>query len=50
MPKSFKDLGISNPDTEKLVNLITNNGEKVINHPKKDMDKEVLTTIFKSCV
>ena len=50
MPKSFKDLGISNPDIEKLVNLITNNGEKVINHPKKDMDKEVLTTIFKSCV
>ena len=50
MPKTFKDLGIDNPDIEKLVNLITNNGERVIKHPKKDMDKEVLTTIFKSCL
>ena len=50
MPKTFKDLGIDNPDIEKIVNLITNNGERVIKHPKKDMDKEVLTTIFKSCL
>ena len=50
MPKTFKDLGISNPDIEKLVNLITDNGERVIKHPKKDMDKEVLTTIFMSCL
>ena len=50
MPKSFKDLGIENPDIDKLVNLITDNGERVINHPKKDMDQVVLTTIFKSCL
>ena len=50
MPKTFKDLGIDNPDIEKIVNLITNNGERVIKHPKKDMNKEVLTTIFKSCL
>ena len=50
MPKTFKDLGIDNPDIEKLVNLITDNGERVINLPKKDMDKDVLTTIFKSCL
>ena len=50
MPKSFKDLGIENPDIDKLVNLITDNGERAINHPKKDMDQEVLTTIFKSCL
>ena len=50
MPKTFKDLGIDNPDIDKLVNLITNNGERVIKHPKKDMDKDVLTTIFKSCL
>ena len=50
MPKTFRDLGIDNPDIEKLVNLITDNGERVIKHPKKDMDKEVLTTIFKSCL
>jgi len=50
MPKTFKDLGINNPDIEKLVNIITDNGERVIKHPKKDMDKEVLTTILKSCL
>ncbi len=50
MPKTFKDLGIDNPDIDKLINIITNNGERVIKHPKKDMDKEVLTTIFKSCL
>ena len=49
MPKTFKDLGIENPDVEKLVDIITDNGEKVIKHPKKDMDKEVLTAIFNSC-
>ena len=50
MPKTFKDLGINDPDIDKLVNLITNNGERAIKHPKKDMDKEVLTTIFRSCL
>ena len=50
MPKSFKDLGIVNPDIKNLVNLITNNGERTIKHPKKDMDGEVLTAIFNSCL
>ena len=50
MPKTFKDLGIDNPDIEKLINLITDNGERVIKHPKKDMDKEVLAAILKNCL
>ena len=50
MPKTFKDLGIDNPDIEKLVNIITDNGGRVIKHPKKDLDKEVLTAILKSCL
>ena len=50
MPKAFKDLGIDNPDIEKLVNIITDNGGRVIKHPKKDLDKEVLTAILKSCL
>ena len=50
MPKTFKDLGIDNPDIDCLVNLITNNGEKTIPHHIKDMDKEVLKAIFKSCL
>ena len=49
MPKTLKDLGIDNPDIKKMVNLITNNGERVINHHKKDMDQEVLSKIFESC-
>lgn len=50
MPKTFKDLGIDNPDIEKMVNIITDNGDRVIKHPKKDLDKEVLTAILKSCL
>ena len=50
MPKTFKDLGISSPDINKLVNLITDNGNRVIKHPKKDMDQKVLFEIFESCL
>ena len=50
MPKSFKDLGIDNPDLTLLTNLVTDNGNKVINHPKKNMDQDVIMTIFKSCL
>ena len=50
MPKTFKDLGISSPDINKLVNLITDDGNKVIKHPKKDMDQKVLFEIFESCL
>ena len=50
MPKTFKDLGISSPGINKLVNLITDNGNRVIKHPKKDMDQKVLFEIFESCL
>ena len=50
MPTSFKDLGIDKPDIERLVSIVTNGGEHVIEHPAKDMDKEVVETIFKSCL
>ena len=50
MPKTFKDLGIAKPDIDGLVNLMTNNGEKVIPHHIKDMDAKVLKTIFNSCL
>ena len=50
MPKTFRDLGIEKPDIKKLVNIITNNGERVIKHHIKDMDEEVLTAIFNSCL
>ena len=50
MPKTFKDLGIDQPDIDKLVNLITDNDKRVINHPKKNMNQEVLSKILESCL
>lgn len=50
MPKTFKDLGIDKPNIDGLVNLITNNGEKVIPFHVKDMDANVLKAIFNSCL
>jgi len=50
MPKTFKDLGIKNVDVEKLANLVTDNGNRVIEHPKKNMDKEVVTVIINNCL
>lgn len=50
MPKSFKDLGINKVDVELLANLVTDNGNRVIGHPKKDMDKEVVKAIINSCL
>ena len=50
MPKTFSDLGIKNPDIELLTNIVTNKGARVIEHPKKNIDKEVVETIFKSCI
>ena len=50
MPKTFKDLGIEKVDAELLANLVTDNGNRVIAHPKKDMDKEVVKAIINSCL
>ena len=50
MPKTFKDLGINNVDVELLANLVTDDGNRVIPHPKKDMDKEVVKVIINSCL
>ena len=50
MPKTLKDLGVVNPDIENLANLVTDNGQRVIAHHKKNMDKEVVKAIFNSCL
>ena len=50
MPKTFKDLGINDVDVELLVNLVTDDGNRVISHPKKDMDKDVVKAIINSCL
>ena len=50
MPSSFKELGIEKPDIERLSNIVTDNGNRAIEHPKKNMDKEVVETIYRSCL
>ena len=50
IPKTFKDLGIDKVDVELLANLVTDNGNRVIAHPKKDMDKDVVKAIINSCL
>ena len=45
-----KDLGIKNVDIKRIVNIVTNNGDRVIEHPKKNMDSEVVQTIIESCL
>lgn len=50
MPKSFKDLGINNVDVELLANIVTDDGNRIIAHPKKDMDKDVVKAIINSCL
>lgn len=50
MPKNFKDLNIPNPDIERLVDLVTDGGTRVINCPNKPMDQEVVRNIFNSCL
>ena len=50
MPLTFKELGIKNVDIKRIVNIVTNNGTRVIEHPKKNMDSEVVQTIIESCL
>ena len=50
MPLTFKDLGIKNVDIKRIVNIVTNNGNRVIEHPKKNMDQEVVQAIIESCL
>lgn len=48
-PLTFKELGIENPDIDKLINVLLNGGKKVIPHDKKPLDKEIARIIYESC-
>lgn len=50
MPKTYKDLGIDKVDIEKLVNKLTNDGTRVVDHHVKPLDKDAAEEIFKSCI
>ena len=49
MPRTFKDLGISHPDIDKLVALFAQDGTRVVDHHVKPLDKDVARTIFEGC-
>ena len=49
MPRTFKDLGISNPDIDELVSLFAQDGTRVVDHHVKPLDKDVAREIFESC-
>ena len=50
MPTSFKELGIENPDINKMVKILTNDGTRVVDHHVKPLDKEVALIIYKSLI
>lgn len=50
MPKTFADLGISNPDIDKLVNVFSSDGTRIVGHHVKPMDKNVARKIFEGCI
>ena len=49
MPRTFKDLGISDPDIDKHVALFAQDGTRVVGHHVKPLDKDVARTIFEGC-
>jgi alcohol dehydrogenase len=49
MPISFKELGIENPNIDWLVDKLTNNGTRVVDHFVKPLDHEVARAIYNSC-
>lgn len=50
MPLSFKDLGLNDVDVDMLVNRLTNNGTRVVDHYIKPLDKEGAKKIYSKCL
>lgn len=49
MPKNFVELGIPDVNVEKLADLFSKNGKKVVAHHIKDMDRAVALEIYNKC-
>ena len=49
MPKTLKELGITDPNYDLLVDVFSNNKTKVIPHREKPMDYAVANEIFRMC-
>lgn len=50
LPKNFRELGVDNPNIDKLVEIVTCKGTRVVGHHKKPMDEEVVREIFTNCI
>ena len=50
MPSSLSELGIKEEDIIILTNNVTRKGTRVVKHHLKDMNDEVVMTIYKSCL
>ena len=50
MPRTYKDLGIDNPDIDKLVSVLLDNGKKTIFHHIKPINDEIARIIYESCL
>ena len=48
-PLTFEELGIKNPDIDKLVNVLLDGGSKTIPHDKKPINQENARIIYESC-
>ena len=48
-PLTFKELGIDNPDIDKLINVLLDGGKKVIPHDKKPINQEIARIIYERC-
>lgn len=49
-PLTLEELNIGNIDIEKVVNVLSDNGQKVVPHYKKPLDAEIARIIYESCV
>ena len=48
-PLTFKELGLENPDIDKLIDVLLDGGTKVIPHDKKPLNQEIARIIYESC-
>ena len=48
-PLTFKELGIDNPNIDKLIDVLLDGGKKTIPHDKKPINQENARIIYESC-
>ena len=49
-PLTIEELGIKELDIDKVVNIVTDNGKRVVPHYIKPLDAEIARIIYESCL